>query len=278
MVCRPRGAGFSKAIVQQYRAHLEGSGLAPASVNVALSAIRKLAQEAADNGLLATDLAAGIGRVHGVRGLGVRAGNWLTAAEATSLLNAPGTASVKAVRDRAILALLIGCGLRRSEVVHLNAGDLQLRDSRWVIPDLQGKGNRVRTVAVPVWTKILLDQWTTMADITDGPVFRPLNKRGVLQTGRIDEDTVWIVVRNYGAAIGQPALAPHDLRRTCAKLCRGSGGDLEQIQFLLGHASVQTTERYLGTRQNLVQAVNDNLPVDPELGRKLASPCPQPKA
>ena len=67
--------------------------------------------------------------------------------------------------------------------------------------------------------------------------------------------------------LGKTRLAPHDLRRTCAKLCRVSGGDLEQIQFLLGHASVQTTERYLGTRQNLVQAVNDNLPVEPDLKR-----------
>jgi integrase len=66
-------------------------------------------------------------------------------------------------------------------------------------------------------------------------------------------------VRQYGAAIGHPT--PHDLRRTCAKMCRASGGDLEQIQFLLGHASITTTERYLGSRQNLVDAVNDRLPI-----------------
>ena len=57
-------------------------------------------------------------------------------------------------------------------------------------------------------------------------------------------------------------LAPHDMRRTCAKLCRAAGGDLEQIQFLLGHASIQTTERYLGSRQNLKEAVNDRLGLD----------------
>ena len=54
-------------------------------------------------------------------------------------------------------------------------------------------------------------------------------------------------------------LAPHDLRRTCARLCHLAGGELEQIQFLLGHASVQTTERYLGCKQRLNQAVNDKL-------------------
>ena len=62
---------------------------------------------------------------------------------------------------------------------------------------------------------------------------------------------------NGSEGIGVPGLAPHDLRRTCAKLCRAAGGELEQIQLLLGHASVQTTEKYLGTRQNLVRAPND---------------------
>jgi integrase len=65
------------------------------------------------------------------------------------------------------------------------------------------------------------------------------------------------MLRRYAEAIGIGRLAPHDLRRTCAKLCRAAGGELEQIQLLLGHASVQTTERYLGTKQNLVRAPND---------------------
>ena len=89
-----------------------------------------------------------------------------------------------------------------------------------------------------------------------------MNKGGKVLQARISEDTVWKVVRRYSPRIGQPHLAPHDARRTCAKLCRAAGGELEQIQLLLGHASVLTTERYLGTRQNLVQAVNDNLPVN----------------
>jgi site-specific recombinase XerD len=70
---------------------------------------------------------------------------------------------------------------------------------------------------------------------------------------------VWHIVTKYARQCGISKLAPHDLRRTCAKLCRASGGDLEQIQFLLGHASVQTTERYLGSKQNLREAVNDCL-------------------
>ena len=68
---------------------------------------------------------------------------------------------------------------------------------------------------------------------------------------------VWYVVRQCRRRVGLEHIAPHDLRRTCAKLCHSNGGELEQIQFLLGHASVLTTERYLGCKQNLGHPVND---------------------
>jgi integrase len=74
---------------------------------------------------------------------------------------------------------------------------------------------------------------------------------------RVGEKVIWQVLRRYAEATGIDGLAPHDLRRTCAKLCRAAGGQLEQIQLLLGHASIQTTERYLGTKQDLVHAPND---------------------
>jgi integrase len=63
---------------------------------------------------------------------------------------------------------------------------------------------------------------------------------------------------------GIPKVAPHDLRRSCARLCHSTGGELEQIQFLLGHVSVQTTERYLGCKQRLKEAVNDQIGIEPE--------------
>jgi hypothetical protein len=73
----------------------------------------------------------------------------------------------------------------------------------------------------------------------------------------ISENVVWYVIRNCAQRMDLDHLAPHDLRRTCAKLCHVNGGELEQIQFLLGHASVLTTERYLGCKQNLEEPVND---------------------
>jgi len=75
----------------------------------------------------------------------------------------------------------------------------------------------------------------------------------------LSEWAVWIVVESSAKAIGIEHFGANGLRRTCAKLCRKAGGDLEQIKFLLGHASIQTTERYFGSEQNIAQAVNDNI-------------------
>ena len=76
----------------------------------------------------------------------------------------------------------------------------------------------------------------------------------------ITQNVIWYVVKGCAARVGIEAFARHDLRRTCARLCHAAGGELEQIQFLLGHASVQTTERYIGCKQDLSRAVNDRLP------------------
>lgn len=254
----PRTA-FSKALVQEYRSRLEAQELAASTINVRLAALRKLAAEAADNGLLDPVLAAGILRVRGARQLGVREGNWLTLEEARLLLAAPDPRTLKGKRDRAILALLIGCGLRRSEMVALTVEHLERREARWVILDLLGKGNRLRTVPVPGWVKQQLDAWTEAAGIGDGKLFRAVDKAGRVWGSGLTEKVVWWTVLEYARPLGFQKLAPHDLRRTCAKLCRTSGGDLEQIQLLLGHASIQTTERYLGTQQDLVNAVNDRM-------------------
>ena len=77
------------------------------------------------------------------------------------------------------------------------------------------------------------------------------------------ERVVWHVVKQYAAKLGLARIAPHDLRRSCARLCHAAGGEMEQIQFLLGHVSVQTTERYLGCTQRIASAVNDRIGIEP---------------
>ena len=168
--------GFTKATVQRYRAALEQQGLAPSSINVRLSAVRKLANEAADNGVFAPELAAAIGRVKGAKRHGTRTGNWLTQSQAEQMLALPDCATNKGKRDRALLCLLIGCGLRREELALLSVEYVQQRDARWVLVDLVGKGKRVRTVPMPAWTKLAIDQWTAAAGITSGRLLRAVNK------------------------------------------------------------------------------------------------------
>jgi site-specific recombinase XerD len=250
--------GFNKATVQRYRAALEERGLAPASINVRLSAIRKLAAEAADNGLLAPELAAAIGRVKGAKRHGTRTGNWLTQSQAEQMLALPDRATHKGKRDRALLCLLIGCGLRREELALLTVEHIQQRDARWVLVDLVGKGKRIRTVPMPAWTKVAIDQWIATAGISGGRLLRAVNKGGRIVGDGMTAQSVFESVEQYGRRIGME-IAPHDLRRTFAKLAHKGHAALEQIQISLGHASIQTTERYLGIEQDLTDAPCDHL-------------------
>lgn len=257
---RNRTESFSRAAVQAYRAHLETSGLASSSINVRLTAVRRLAQEGADNQLLPLEIANSIGRVKGKKQTGVRMGNWLTLEQVRQLLALPAVESPVALRSRAILCLLIGCGLRRSEVSALKVDAIQLRDGRWVVLDLVGKRGRIRTVPIPAWAKQALDQWISAAGITAGPVFRPIDRRGIVLPEPLTSQSVFLTVRKLSAQLGVP-FSPHDLRRTFAKLAHRGGAALEQIQLSLGHESVTTTERYIGLRQDLSSAPCDYLAV-----------------
>lgn len=222
-----------------------------------------MAYEASDCGLLSADLAAGIRRVKGVKKLGVRLGNWLTAEQANALWQAPDRERLKGKRDRALLALLLACGLRRHELAELTFGHLQQREGHWAVVDLCGKAGHVRTIPVPDWVHGLLDDWTKAAGIDAGKLFRRVSSAGRPWGEAVTEKLVWHVVKEFAARIGVTKLAPHDLRRSCARLCRAAGGELEQIQFLLGHVSVQTTERYLGCTQRISSAVNDRIGIEP---------------
>jgi integrase len=262
--CSEPRLALNRAVVLRYRIHLEQRAFAPATINLRLAAVRRVAYEAADAGLLSPELAAGIRRVKGVRRLGVRVGNWLTAEQGRQLLRTFGPPSLRQLRNHAMVAMLIGCGLRRGELLALTLEAIQTREEHWVIADLNGKAGHVRTVPIPSWVKSALDAWTTAAQITEGHVFRAINKGGVVWGNGMTPKVLWEVVRAAAHRAGIEKLAPHDLRRTCARLCHLAGGELDQIQFLLGHASIQTTERYLGCKQRLRHAVNDALGIEPE--------------
>ena len=262
--CSEPRLSFNKTVVTRYRIYLEVRFLAPGTINVRLAAVRRLAYEAADTGLLSPDLAAGFRRVKGAKKLGTRLGNWLTANEARALWQLPNVFTLKGKRDRAMLAVLLGCGLRRRELIDLNFDHIQRREEHWAIVDLVGKGGHLRTVPMPDWVKQTIDDWVERASIRNGRLFRCVSRRETVLGENITEKVVWHVVKEYAGRLGVSKLAPHDLRRSCARLCHDSGGELEQIQFLLGHVSVQTTERYLGCKQRLREAVNDRIGIEPD--------------
>ncbi len=264
--CSEPRLAFGRTVVLRYRYELETRRLAPATINLRLAAVRRLAYEASDNGLLNPDLAAGIRRVKGAKRLGMRLGNWLTADQGKQLLAVPASDSIRDKRDYAVLSLLLGCGLRRAELTSLTLGHLQQRDGHWAIINLFGKGGHIRTVPVPNWVKVALDRWVIAASISEGAIFRRVSRTGRVWGPRISEKLVWWIVRRRAEAAKIEKLAPHDLRRTCARLCHAAGGELEQIQFLLGHRSAETTERYLGSRQRLASAVNDKIGLEPDSG------------
>src|SRR5262249_43261520 len=176
--CSEPRLSFNKTVVTRYRIHLEDRRLAPGTINVRLAAVRRLAYEAADSGLLSPELAARIRRVKGAKKLGVRLGNWLTAEEARALWQLSNGGTLKGKPDRALLATLLGCGLRRRELAELTFDHLQKREDHWAIVDLVGKAGHVRTVPVPEWVKHLIDDWIAAAGVTGGRLFRCVCRTG----------------------------------------------------------------------------------------------------
>ena len=255
--CSEPRLALNRAVFLRFRLYLEALGLAAGTINQRLAAVRRLAYEAADSGLLSPELAAGIRRVKGVKQLGSRAGNWLTRDQARVLLEKADGEDLRSLRDLAMISVLLGCGLRRAELSALKVEDLQIRQGHWAIVDLVGKGGHIRTVPMPIWVKSAIDRWMSAAEVTTGRVFRAVSRHGTPWGKGVSENVIWYVVRRCAERMQLDHLAPHDLRRTCAKLCHVNGGELEQIQFLLGHVSVLTTERYLGCKQNLEEPVND---------------------
>ncbi len=255
---------LNKAAVQRYRVELENRGLAPATINVRLSALRKLVAEAADNGLLAREVAVGISGVKGARMAGIRIGHWLTRDQAELLLSLPDASTNRGKRDLVVLALLIGCGIRRNELAQLTFEHVQEREGRWVVADLIGKGGRIRTVPMPSWAKCLMDRWAEVLGEAKGPIVRRVNKRDVVAPTGMTPESIFRIVKQYSDAVGVE-IAPHDLRRTFAKLAHRGRAPLEQIQLSLGHSCISTTERYLGVRQDLADAPCDHLGLNPLL-------------
>jgi site-specific recombinase XerD len=262
--CSEPRLAFNRTVVLRYRIHLEQRHYAPATINLRLAAVRRVAYEAADAGLLSPELAAGIRRVKGVRRLGVRLGNWLTPEQGRRLLTRRTPTTPRELRDHAMLACSSGVGSGGASCWPCNTGGFSNARSTGSSPTSSvrvgtsapspcPRGSRTPSTHGPRWP-------ASPKVRCSGPSARWAASGENGMTAKV----LWDVVRNAAAAAGINNLAPHDLRRTCARLCHLAGGELDQIQFLLGHVSIQTTERYLGCTQKRRCAVNDRLGIEPD--------------
>jgi len=247
---------LNRASVMAHIEHLRSIGVTDKSINQRLAAIRKLAKEAAYNDLIDSNASHAIQDIANIKIKGKKLGNWMTKTQVEEALMMPDTATLKGLRDRAILAVLFGAGLRREELCNLTVGQLQQRDGRWIIANIDGKHGKTRSVPIASWIKAVIDKWLEKYP-TDSFVFPSMRKGNHISEEQLTHDAIYKLVKEY-----LPEIAPHDLRRTFGILAYKGGADLKQIQLTYGHDSIETTERYLNVAQDLQNAPSDAIKLD----------------
>jgi integrase len=188
---------------------------------------------------------------------GRKAHIWLTPAEVRRLLAAPG-AGIVGERDRLILALLVGAGLRRDELCNLTFENVKKMGARTVL-EITGKGDKPRVIPISDRLATLIELWGERFDYS-GQVARALGMNRT-PAESITGAAIYNTVRKWGATIGKPDLAPHDLRRTFAQIGVDAGIAIQQLSVLLGHASITTTQKYLDLDLDLETTVSDFVPL-----------------
>jgi integrase len=192
---------------------------------------------------------------------GVKAHSWLTQSEVKQLLDMCNIKTIQGQRDRVILGLLVGAGLRREELVNLTFGDVVILSAdgkaRTVL-NIRGKGSKDRPVPISDRLATALDAWGALVG-SSGYITRSISKGGAIGES-ISAIGIFEIVAKVGAIIGKPKLAPHDLRRTYAQLGYEAGVPITQISKLLGHANMATTQRYLNLDLDLSTTVSDFIP------------------
>jgi len=248
------GHELERTRVLEYRQYLLDKGYAPASVNLALTAIRRLAEEAEAQNCLSDRVARQILAIDGLPNRGVKFGNWLTADQTLALLALPDQQTNRGLRDFVALGLLLGCGLRSDEAIRLRIDQVVERDGRLVLLDILGKGRKYRTVVVPRWLEGPLLGWITRGE--GDFVIRPVRSGKIEPKGINNRALATRILEPLVAAIGVKC-SPHDLRRTFAATATLNGANVEAVRQALGHESLATTTRYVASALSLANPACD---------------------
>lgn len=226
-----------QAIINQ----LSDQGLSPSTVNTYLSAIKGVALEAWMGNLITAHDHSMIKQVKSLRGKKVRQGNALSQENVIKLLDIDLSTPI-GVRNLAIFSLMIGCGLRRAEVVSLNVADLDKENGRIII---RGKGNKERVMYVPESTLENIKNWINLAYLSaENPIFTRIYKSNAITKKRLSSQAIYLFMQDQQAKAGLSGLSPHDLRRTFATILLKKGEDLITVKEAMGHSSVETTQTY----------------------------------
>lgn len=221
------------------RAKLAGQ-YAPATANLLLSALRGVLEESWRLGLMDADDYRRAADLKNVRGSRVAKGRALAAHEVTALFTAC-DGSLAGRRNAALLAVLLGCGLRRAELIALDLDDYDAGAGSLVV---RGKGNKERIVYLPDAATPHLRAWLALRGDQSGPLFLPVNKADRLQERRLSGSAVWDILSRLAARAGVAEFAPHDLRRSFISALLSADVDLHTVSQMAGHAGVAVTARY----------------------------------
>ena len=274
------GYSLTREGVATFLQNERDAGKGYSTIESCLSAVRKLAEEAHVRRLLSDAEYYGIGQLSPGKAHRTRKGTWMTLAQVEAFLKLPDRSTYWGKRDACLLAIMVGCGLRREEMAQLRWSHYQEREGRMCWVDFMGKGRKRRTVPVPTWAARDVDAWKNAVYSQKQPVELPQRSHPYLPSaernhwrmkfdpllvmGGITTFHIYRLCAKYGARIGVD-LAPHDLRRTLAQLMRKASAPLEQIQYTLGHESIETTAAYLGSSLELAPgaAAVDSIPLRP---------------
>lgn len=241
------------AALSQYIKHLRDSGLAASTINKKRSAIRRFFEWSARLGMISQSDLMRVQQVKRVAEKGGKYGSWLTLEQMQELLDLPDDTYI-GLRDRAVLAMLVGCAMRRSEVVSVRWEQIKRVGKVWVFENVRRKHGRIQPLLpIPDWVKKVLDAYQSEIKMTRGPIIVRFNRNGTIG-GTLSDQSVYNIVKYYVGLLDQGHVTPHDLRRSWARAARENDAELSQIQQVLGHEDVATTQRYVNEILDLEKA------------------------